>query len=275
MSSISYNIHTDKKSSTNKALGLWAFMCMLFVMFGMVATVHAQKVLPKPNPMSLVVDRANILADHDRATLEQKLVAIDDSSSNQICIVTVPTLNGEVLEEVANKTFRDWGIGNKKTNNGILVLIAVEDKKIRIEVGYGLEGAIPDVVANDIINNDIKPAFRQGNYYSGINSAVNDLAKAAVGEYHTKREKHGINKGITLGVVKAIIIIIIIIILLISRGGGGGRRRGMSDAWMIPMLFNSGGWSSGGGGGGGWSGGGGFGGFGGGSSGGGGASGSW
>lgn len=120
-------------------------------------TAHAQKVLPKPNPMRLVVDNAGILAEHDRQTLEQKLVAIDDSSSNQICVVTVPTLNGEVLEEVANKTFRDWGIGNKKTNNGLLLLIAVEDRKIRIEVGYGLEGAIPDVVANDIINNDINP----------------------------------------------------------------------------------------------------------------------
>jgi uncharacterized protein len=82
-------------------------------------------------------------------------------------------------------------IGNKKTNNGVLLLIAIDDRKVRIEVGYGLEGAIPDVIANDIINNDIKPAFRQKNYLGGITKAVEDLSKAAAGEYKTKRNRKG------------------------------------------------------------------------------------
>lgn len=252
--------------------------------FFFVGNVLAQKSIPKPNPMRLVNDNANVLNAYDVAVLEKKLIAFDDSTSNQIVVLTVHSLNGEIIEDVAVKTFREWGIGNKKTNNGILLLIAVNDRKVRIEVGYGLEGAIPDVIAKDIINNDIKPAFRQGNYLGGINKAVDNLTKAAAGEYKVKRSKKGKRDssggGSILGFV--IILIVVFIILGASGGGRGGGRRGRIDATdlILPMLFsglgrggNSGGGSWGGGG---WSGGGGgFGGFGGGSSGGGGASGGW
>ena len=254
---------------------------LLYILFSFLCLqVAAQKVLPKPNPPSLVVDNANVFAAQDRQALEKKLVALDDSTSNQICVVTVPSMNGEVIEEVANKTYRDWGIGNKKTNNGILILVAVNDRKIRIEVGYGLEGAIPDVTANDIINNYIKPAFKQGNYLGGINAAVDNLSKAAVGEYKVKKERNK-ERGGAGNIIGIIIIIIIIIVLSIIKGGGGRnggyRSRGLDASDLIlPLLFNYGGWGrSGGGGGFGGGDSGGFGGFGGGSSGGGGASGSW
>lgn len=246
---------------------------ILYIFFSFLCLyATAQKSLPKPNPPSLVVDGANVIADYDEQQLKQKLIALDDSTSNQICVVTVPSLNGEVIEDVANKTFRDWGIGNKKTNNGILILVAVNDKKIRIEVGYGLEGAIPDVTANDIINNDIKPAFRQGNFYGGINAAVDNLSKAAAGEYKIKRERNDKPKGDAPFGAIIIFIIIIFILAAINSGGGGGR--GGGNMWIAPLLFNAGGFSGGGNSGGGFSGGG-FGGFGGGSSGGGGASGGW
>lgn len=233
--------------------------------------VAAQKSLPKPNPPSLVVDYANVISSYDKQQLAQKLIALDDSTSNQIVVVIVKSLNGQVIEDVALNTFREWGIGNKKTNNGVLLLIALEEKKIRIEVGYGLEGAIPDITAKSIIDNDIKPAFRQGNFYSGINTAVDDLSKAAVGEYKVKREKKS-DKGVG-GFGFLIILIIIIIIVSVSGGGGGGSGRRSNANWMLPLLFSSGGFGGGGSSGG--FGGGGFGGFGGGSSGGGGASGSW
>ncbi len=228
--------------------------------------LFAQKSLPKPNPPSLVVDYANIISAYDKQELNKKLIAIDDSSSNQIVVAIVQSLKGEVLENVALNTFREWGIGNKKTNNGVLLLIALDERKVRIEVGYGLEGAIPDITSKDIIERDIKPAFRQGHYYSGINDAVDDIAKAAIGEYKVKRERKS-EKGI--GGFGFLIILIIIIIIVSAGGGGSGRSRNAS--WMLPLLFNSGGF----GGGGGSSSGGGFGGFGGGSSGGGGASGGW
>ncbi len=239
----------------------------------------AQKSIPKPNPPRLVVDHAKLLDDHDDAILEKKLIALDDSTSNQIVVLTVESLNGEVLEDVAVNTFREWGIGNKKTNNGILLLIAVKDKKVRIEVGYGLEGAIPDVVAKDIIRKDITPAFKQGNYYGGINAAVDDLAKAAAGEYKVKRKKNSGNPG--GGSILVFFIILFIVLMIVGnsgRGGGGGMmsRRGVgniAESLFWASMLGGGGRSSGGGG---WSGGGGgFGGFGGGSSGGGGASGGW
>jgi len=232
--------------------------------------VMAQKVLPKPNPPSLVVDYANVLDAGAKNALEQKLVALDDSSSNQIAVVLVNSLNGEVIEDVAVNTFRNWGIGNKKTRNGVLILVAVNDKKVRIEVGYGLEGAIPDVMANDIINNDMKPAFREGNYYEGLNKATDDLSKAAVGEYKIKRDNPASRSGSTRVFLLVLIVVIIIVSFLRKGGSGGGGGGGM----ILPLLFFGG---LGGGGNSDWGGGGdsGFGGFGGGGSGGGGASGGW
>lgn len=236
----------------------------------------AQTVLPKPNPARLVVDYANVLSQYDEEQLERKLVALDDSTTNQIAVVVVNSLNGETIEDVAYKTFNAWGIGNKTTKNGVLLLIAINDRKVMIEVGNGLQGAIPDVVASTIIRNSIKPAFKQGNYLGGINAAVDDLSQAAAGEYHTKRERKN-NDSSGIGSFIFFIIIIIIILIISNRNNrGGGYRRRNSD-WMLPIFFNSGGWNSGGN----WSGGGGsggfggFGGFGGGSSDGGGASGSW
>ncbi len=254
---------------------------LFFIVLVLVAVFQtsAQKSIAKPVPARLVVDNANILTSSEVETLERKLVALDDSTSNQIAIVTIKSLNGEALEDVAVATFRDWGIGNKKTRNGVLVLVSMEDRKIRIEVGYGLEGAIPDVTANDIINNDIKPNFKQGNYYAGLNTAIDDLSKAASGEYHVAREKPSSGGKGGGGSIIGIIIIVIIVMALAGRGGTGGRGGG-GGSFIAPLLLGSmlgggGRGDSGGWGGGGSSGGGGFGGFGGGDSGGGGASGGW
>jgi uncharacterized protein len=253
---------------------------LLLIVLILAAVFHtsAQKSIAKPVPARLVVDNANILTAAEQETLERKLVALDDSTTNQIAIVTVKSLNGEALEDVAVATFRDWGIGNKKTRNGVLVLVAIEDRKIRIEVGYGLEGAIPDVTANDIINNDIKPNFKQSNYYAGLNAAIDNLSKAAAGEYHVAREKKTSGKGGGGGSILGIIIIVIIIIAIFGRGGGRGGRGGGSDfftPFIIGSMLSGGNDRGGGSWSGGDSGGGGFGGFGGGDSGGGGASGSW
>lgn len=235
----------------------------------------AQKSIPKPNPPRLVVDNANVLHEYDREQLEKKLVALDDSTSNQIAVVTVNTLNDEPIEDVATATFRDWGIGNKKTNNGVLILVAVQDRKIRIEVGYGLEGAIPDIVTSDIIERDIKPAFRLGNYYGGINKAVDDLSKAAVGEYkvHRNRQKDQPGGGVPVFIFLVIIVVIILSVFRGGRGGGGG---GFIGPFILGNILGNAMRDRDFGGGSGWGGGdSGFGGFGGGSSGGGGASGDW
>ena len=139
------------------------FLCILLL--ALSVGVQGQDILPKPNPPKLVNDAAGVLSSEDIARLESKLVAYDDSTSTQVAIVLIKTLNDYPIEEYALKLFRDWGIGNKKTNNGVLIIAAIDDRKIRIEVGYGLEGAVPDIVANQIIRNDIQPNFRSGNYY--------------------------------------------------------------------------------------------------------------
>jgi uncharacterized protein len=238
----------------------------------------------RTKPTRLVNDYAEALSTDEEAQLERKLVAYDDSTSNQIAILIIRTLDGRPIEETALEIYRSWGIGNKTTNNGILIIAAIDDRQIRIEVGYGLEGAIPDITANQIIRNDIAPAFRSKNYYEGFDKASESIIEAAAGEYKAP-EGYGnrdgkSGKGIG-GMILAFIIIIFVLSNINRRGGGGGgfmSRRGYRG-WVGPTIFGSmlgsggRGW---GGGGGGWSGGGGgFGGFGGGSSGGGGASGSW
>jgi uncharacterized protein len=253
------------------------FIAVFFVTI--TSSVIAQNILPKPNPPKLVTDQAGVLSAEQLQALEAKLVAIDDSSSNQIAVVILSSLEGQPKEEYATKLFRDWGIGNKKTNNGVLLLVAIQDRQIRIEVGYGLEGAIPDITALSIIDNDIKPAFKAGAYYEGLDKATDDLAKAAVGEYKEARKKKSKDKGNPL---VFIMIVIVIVIILGKRGGGGGsniNRGGFSDfttGMLLGSLLNGGssrsGWGDSGRG---FGGGGGFGGFGGGSSGGGGAGGGW
>jgi len=239
--------------------------------------VNGQIVIERPNPPVLVTDLAGVLSPEQKQALENKLVAIDDSSSNQIAVVILPTLEGNPIEEYATKLFRTWGIGNKKSRNGVLLLIAIQDKKIRIETGYGLEGAIPDITANSIIDNDIKPAFRQQAYYEGIDKATDDIAKAAVGEYNEKRERKTKGKGSNL--ILFVFIVFIIVAILGKKGGGGSNIGGggfsdIATGMLLGSLLGGGGRSGGGDWGGG-GGGGGFGGFGGGSSGGGGASGGW
>ena len=240
---------------------LTTFLCLQAFLFA--NNSYAQNIIAKPNPATLVTDVAGVLTPEQKQALENKLVAIDDSSSNQIAVVIIPSLDGYPKEEYATKLFRDWGIGGKK-NNGILLLIAINDREIRIEVGYGLEGAIPDITALNIIDNDIKPAFKAGNYYEGIDQATDNIAKAAVGEYKEARPKKTRSKSKGSGGLFLIILIIIFVVL--RNGGGGGSnigRGGFSDV-ATGMLLGS---LLGGGGG--------FGGFGGGSSGGGGAGGSW
>ncbi|MBL0882960.1 MAG: TPM domain-containing protein [Chitinophagaceae bacterium] len=259
-------------------------LLLLFLTFCWLAVGLGQNILPKPNPPKLVNDAANVLSPEQRQILEQKLVALDDSTSNQIAVVLIPTLDGYEVQEYANKLFREWGIGSKGTNNGVLILAAIDDRKVWIEVGYGLEGAIPDIVASDIYRKKIVPAFKEGNYYRGIDDAVNALGKAAAGEYKIKRERKG-SGGTTGKSILTFVIILFVVLMIVARGGGGKgggmmSRRGYGD--IAEAIFwssvlgggrrSSGGWGGGSGGG---FGGGGFGGFGGGSSGGGGAGGGW
>jgi uncharacterized protein len=260
-------------------------LLILFVFTSLASA--AQNVPAAPNPPRLVNDFAHVMTADQVEELESKLVSYDDTTSIQIAVVTVPTTGDYDIADYALKILRDWKIGNKKTNNGIIVLAAIQDHKVYIATGYGMEGVVPDITAKQIVEDEIVPNFKQQNYYQGFNLAADAIIKASHGEYvapsgYDQRKKHDTGGGNILGVI----IFFVILVILISRGGGGrGGGGGMFNrSGVLPFLIGNmlggmgrggGGFSGGGGGGFGGGGGGGFGGFGGGSGGGGGAGGSW
>jgi uncharacterized protein len=241
-----------------------------------------EKYIPaKPNPPRLVNDYLNLLSPSQVIELEKKLVAYDDSTSNQIAVVTIADIGDYDISDFAVALGRKWGVGGKEFNNGILIVILVDKerqkRKVWIAIGYGLEGAIPDITAKKIIENDIIPNFKINDIYRGLDEGTDDLIRAAKGEY-TAPEGYR-NRGEGGGIPLWLMILIIIVVLFVlsnagGRGGGGMMSRRGYRRWndTPPIWFPSGG---GGWGGGGSSGGGGFGGFGGGSFGGGGAGGDW
>lgn len=242
--------------------------------------IKAQDIPPRPNPPRLVNDLAGVLLGNEAEMLESKLVAYNDSTSTQIAIVTIPTTGNYDIAEVALKILRGWGIGTKEKNNGILILVAVQDRAIRIETGTGMEGVVPDAIANRIIDQVIKPNFREQHYYQGLDEAVNKIIAAAAGEYKdTPGRKGGRSTGNKGGLFILGIIVFIVVLVIKGRGGGGGGTTISRRGWIGPVggLGGFGGFGGGSSGGGGWGGGGGggFGGFGGGSGSGGGASGNW
>lgn len=246
----------------------------------------AQQIPDPPNPPRLVVDYTGTLEKNQVQRLEQALVAFNDSTSTQILVVLVPSLNGLTKEEFADQLGEKWGVGQKGKNNGIVVLVKPksdrEKGEARISVGYGLEGAVPDAIANRIVDNEMIPHFKNNDYFSGLVGGVKILMSLTVGEYTAEDYAKGSGKG-NYGFLIILLIFAFFFIFFRnkkSRYYSAGRT---DIPWWILMgsMMNSGrhsgSWGdfksgSGGFGGGG---GGGFGGFGGGSFGGGGAGGSW
>ncbi len=128
-----------------------------------------------------------LLAPAQEAEIERLLEEINRSTSNEIAILVVETLRGEAIDDVANAVFRDWGVGKSGRNNGILLLVASADREMRMEVGYGLEGAVPDIVAKGIIEHDIAPQFREARYFDGLSAGIDALRKHVAGEYTAER----------------------------------------------------------------------------------------
>ena len=149
--------------------------------FLFISPTNAAINLEKPN--SFVSDLANVLSQDQLLSLENKLNQFEKETSNEIAILIINSLEGEVIENVAVDIFGKWGIGKKDKDNGVLILAAIEDRKIRIEVGYGLEGVLTDAQSFWIIDSIIKPAFRAEKYYEGFDGAVDKIMAATQGEY--------------------------------------------------------------------------------------------
>lgn len=238
----------------------------------------------KPFPPRLVNDFAGMLSPQEINALESKLVAFNDSTSTQIAIVIVEDLMGYDRADYAQRLAQLWGIGQKGSDNGILILVkpktVTSQGQVFIAQGYGLEGVIPDIICGEIIDYEILPAFKANDFYGGLDKATNTLMSLASGEFPADQYRG--KKKEDFGVFTPFIFfIIVLIIMMFFRSKGGKNQRHISDKglplWLLLSMMNSGrgsqsgswgGFSGGGGSGG-------FGGFGGGSFGGGGAGGSW
>jgi uncharacterized protein len=246
-----------------------------------------QEIPKRPFPPRLVNDFASMLKPEEISYLESKLLDFNDSTSTQIAIVTVNSLDGYPIADYAQRLGEAWGVGQAELDNGIVIVVKPGKDGARGEVfiapGYGLEGSIPDLLCLDIVTNEVLPSFRNGRYLEGLDKATSTLMSLARGEftadeYTSGRGSRKSDSG-GLPLIAIIIIVLIIIGMMKGRSGGSNNRHfssGNLPLWLLLGMMNSGRGSHGGS----WGGfsgggGGGFGGFGGGSFGGGGAGGSW
>ena len=245
--------------------------------------LHTALAIPKrPEPARLVNDLAGLFSSEQTRHLEDMLVAFDDSTTNQIAVVTVTDLEGYDAAEYATRIGLDWGVGSDKFDNGIVILVkpkTTSSGQVFIAVGYGLEGAIPDAYAKRIINNEMIPHFMQNDYFGGVHEACVLLMKLASGEISELRENDEDEDLLMIAFTMLMIGLILLAVVISMKNGGGNGGSGGRNVYRGPVITignDFGGWGSSGshgGFGGGFSGG--FGGFGGGSFGGGGAGGSW
>ena len=209
---------------------------------------------------SPVVDAAGVLGDTQSTIIGNKLKNYEDASGHQVAVATVPALEGYYIRDYGNLLFRKWALGDKKRNDGVLVLVAPNEHKVSIEVGYGLEGDLTDAMSSIIIQNAMVPRFKAGDYVGGINAGIEDIEKVIGGQGDQVVARAQNQSTLTIDDILPFIIFFIFVVIILSNASRGGR----------VMIIPGGGFSGGGfsGGGGGWSGGGG-------SSGGSGASGGW
>ncbi len=254
----------------------WSAICLVVVLIlGQSAYAQDIKLPGRPDPPRLVNDYAGMLSGEDAGALEARLVQYEKETSTQIAVVIITTLGGADRAQYATELIHEWGIGQKDKDNGILLLIAKEDRSMFLGTGRGVEGALPDAICKRITEYTIKPKFKEGDYAGGINAGIDDIQAALKGEFKND-EPQSEPFHFDLG---WLILIAIIILIIISFFGGGNNGRtysssGSSIPWFLLGALTSSGRSSSGGDS--WGGGGGsFGGFGGGDSGGGGAGSNW
>ena len=242
---------------------LWVFLALLFVLCSTISAAETK--IPKLEQR--ISDFTNTLSFQEWQQVDHLLKSFEDSTSTQVVVLMVNTLEGESIEEYANKAFAQNKIGQAKKDNGVLLVIAKQDHAIRIEVGYGLEGTLTDAITSQIIRQEITPYFKSDNYFGGIVTGVDAIMRATAGEYHAD------SKGKRAPAASAgLVVIIFIFVMFVLLPFMSSRRRSIIGSSGHSYYS---GWGYGGGfGGGGFGGGGGFSG-GGGMSGGGGASGSW
>jgi len=256
----------------------------ILLLLVLVNQIRAQDIPDKPVPPRLVNDFTGTLAPDQIAALEQKLVAFNDSTSIQIAVVLVKSLNGYDKADYTYRLAQKWGVGQKGKNNGAVILVKpktpTEKGDAYVASGYGIEDVVPDAICKRIVDNEMIPRFRDGDYYGGINAATSVMMDLVKGKYTAEQYKKKNDSGPVGIIVPILILVVVLFAIRASRASSHSVGKNLPWWMALWMLGSSGGghsgsWNNFSGGSGFGGGGGGFGGFGGGSFGGGGAGGSW
>src|SRR6478735_10841301 len=226
-------------SSAMKALKKISYLISLLLVS---STLFAQRAVPEQGGV-WVHDEAHVLSAATVAQLESVLKAERDSTSNQIAVLIVPSLEGEDIDGYGIRVADSWKLGTKDNDNGVLLLVALQERKVRIEVGQGLEGVLTDALSSRINRNEIAPRFRQGDYDGGVLAGVSAIIQTIKGQYINteppQRKRGGRSPWLT-------VIFIIVLLVIMSRKRGGG---GIGGYWAAGTLLGGGGgndsWSSG------------------------------
>lgn len=223
-------------------------LLILVALCAACSDLFAQLAIP-PHEGIWVRDEANVLSQETISQLSYRLRQERDSTSNQIAVYIIPTLAGEDIDDYANRVFAEWKLGQQGKDNGVLMLIAIAEKKIRIEVGYGLEGVLTDLASSRINRNEIAPYFKSGNFDQGVVAGVGAIIDVIHGEYEAE-EKPVRKKRKGSPLVSLLIFFLIAFLMSRRRGGrGGGGYWSSGGGWMGPIgggFGSSGGsWGSG------------------------------
>jgi uncharacterized protein len=250
-----------------------AQLCLgIFALFASAIVAHAAETIP-PKPDRYFNDYAGVVSPRAAQRFNEQLAQFERETSNQIVVAVWRTMPSQSsIEDFTQRTFQAWQVGQKGRNNGAVFFVFVDDHRMRIQPGYGLEGALPDITCNEIIRDAVAPRFRANDFEGGLSAGIDLIFKAIRGEYKgsgkTVRESGGSQNNPAGLLIFFFVLVIFLLAMRASRRLGGYRYTGGGGPFISGNWGSGGGWSSGGGGFSGFSGGGG-------SSGGGGASGSW
>ncbi|WP_282787427.1 TPM domain-containing protein [Flavobacterium croceum] len=204
-------------------------------------TAKAQFTIPeKPSFQTSVYDYAKLLSDSEKSQLEQKLIHYADTTSTQIVVVTIESLKGEDIGLLTPKWGHQWGVGgSEKNDNGVMILLARDERKIWISPGYGVEDKLTAGITGTIVRNEIVPEFKAGSYYNGLDKGTSAIIDVLKGTYKGTRQENNSDGSIFPIVVFIFIFIIIIIILSKSKGGGNGNSGRFSGPDLSDIIILS------------------------------------
>jgi uncharacterized protein len=236
-------------NSPTALLHRWLVTLLLSFLFVGKALSQAEEDIPDHKGI-WVHDNAGVLSQQTKQYLEQFLQHDRDSTSNQIAVLILKSLNGQDIDDYAFRVFEKWDLGQKGKNNGVLYLIAIDDRKARIEVGEGLEGVLTDLQSSRINRDRVAPYFRQGNFDQGVVAGVKAIRETIRGEYVNENPKQFRKKKRGSSIYTVLIIMAVIFFLSRRRGGrgGGGGYWSSGGGWIIPgggFGSSSGSWGSG------------------------------